>query len=636
MKLRPPSTPLITVDPYFSIWCPGDKLNEKNTVHWTGAPNTIWGIVTIDGEDYRFLGESVNDEKTLKQVSFDYDAFASEYIFEGAGIRLTAVFTSPLLPDDLYLISRPVSYLKLSYENIDNNSHNVTASITVSDEICLDKKRNDNIVDTAVTEIVKLPDNIAAIKMGNARQNVLGRCGDDVRIDWGYFYLSVQSKNAEVKECTLAESKSVCATAELDNSLLFTFAYDDIKSILYFGKQLSAYWCKDGKTISDAIVEAYKDYDSIYSRCRDFSDKLYREAVDCGGEKYAEILALSLRQCIAAHKLVVDTEGNILFISKECFSNGCAATADVSYPSIPLFLIYNPELVRGMLRPIFKFANTDEWTYEFAPHDAGRYPFVTGQAYGMKMSQQMPVEECGNVLVMTATSCIASKDYSFARENMNDLKKWTDYLLVNGFNPDNQLCTDDFAGHLAHNCNLTLKAIMGICSMGIICEGLGDTFEAEKYFAAAKDMAKKWPDEARNEDGSFRLAFDKPDTFSMKYNIIWDRIFNTKIMAPEIIRSEFSSYKNKMRPYGMPLDNRSEYTKSDWIVWTATLAYEKEDFESFIKPLWDMYNFTDDRVPMTDWYFTTNAKQRGFQNRTVVGGFFIKLLDSKKICKIKP
>ena len=44
------------------------------------------------------------------------------------------------------------------------------------------------------------------------------------------------------------------------------------------------------------------------------------------------------------------------FVSKECHSNGCAATVDVSYPSIPLFLLYNPELVRGMMRPVFKFA----------------------------------------------------------------------------------------------------------------------------------------------------------------------------------------------------------------------------------------------------------------------------------------
>jgi hypothetical protein len=80
--------------------------------------------------------------------------------------------------------------------------------------------------------------------------------------------------------------------------------------------------------------------------------------------------------------VAVDTEGQLLFISKECFSNGCAATVDVSYPSIPMFLHYNPEFVKGMMRPIFKYAATEEWEFDFAPHDAGQYPLVEGQVYG--------------------------------------------------------------------------------------------------------------------------------------------------------------------------------------------------------------------------------------------------------------
>ena len=244
---------------------------------------------------------------------------------------------------------------------------------------------------------------------------------------------------------------------------------------------------------------------------------------------------------------------------------------------------------------------------------------------------QMPVEECGNMLVMEAMTAIATGDFSFAESHKNHLDKWVKYLIDNGRDPENQLCTDDYAGHLAHNCNLSLKAIMGIASYGIILDGIGEN--GEKYIELAREMAQDWLVRASSGDGTFRLAFDKEGSFSMKYNIVWDKILDLGIMPKGVFESEISGYKRQTRPYGLPLDNRAEYTKSDWLLWTATLAENREDFEFFAETLWNAYNFTESRVPMTDWYFTNTAKQRGFQNRSVVGGHFIKLLEYKNILK---
>jgi hypothetical protein len=188
---------------------------------------------------------------------------------------------------------------------------------------------------------------------------------------------------------------------------------------------------------------------------------------------------------------VLDENGEILYISKECFSNGCAATVDVSYPSIPMFLIYNPELVKGMMRPVFRFAKSDAWKFDFAPHDVGCYPLVNGQVYGgekLELKYQMPVEECGNMLVMAANVAIAEGNADFAKENIDLLKKWCAYLIEYGADPGNQLCTDDFAGHLAHNCNISLKAVMGLRGMAIIQEMLGDKEQADFYLAEAEKM----------------------------------------------------------------------------------------------------------------------------------------------------
>ena len=245
----------------------------------------------------------------------------------------------------------------------------------------------------------------------------------------------------------------------------------------------------------------------------------------------------------------------------------------------------------------------------------------------------MPVEECGNMLVMAAAVSAADGDADFAGEHRELLAKWAGYLLRHGVDPENQLCTDDFAGHLAHNCNLSLKAIMGLAGYARLCGMWGDRQEAARFDAAAREMAASWLDRAAEGDGSFRLAFDQPGTFSMKYNAVWDKLFGTGLFPAAAMEREFASYAARLNPYGMPLDNRADYTKSYWLVWTATLAPDKEQFMAFIHPLWLAYHVSPSRVPMTDWYSTVTSQQIGFQNRTVQGGLFIKLLEQKGLCR---
>lgn len=627
MKLRPPTVPLITVDPYFSVWSMSDSLNSDVTRHWTGKPNPITGMAVIDGKKALFMGKQ-DDIKPMRQTGLHVDALSTYYTFEAAGIELKLKFTASLIPDDLPLLSRPVSYLELSAVSLDAKPHHIDVNIMVGDEICLNEKGEK---ETETCEVI-LPVDAACMKMGAKDQQVLCQSGDDIRINWGYFYLAVKGAAQNVSAISEGRSNLICASCEMnteENShALILFAYDDIYSIEYFHEKLQAFWKKDGLKIEDALAKAILEYESVINKCRSFSEKLYHDALKTGGEKYAELTALAYRQAVAAHKLVCDKEGNILFISKECFSNGCAATVDVTYPSAPLFLLYNPELLKGMLRPVFRYANSSVWPFDFAPHDAGQYPLLNGQVYsgGTDPESQMPVEECGNMLILCAAIAVAEKDASFVRENIELIKKWACYLEEHGLDPERQLCTDDFAERIEHNCNLSIKAIMALASYSIICAKLGDRQSAEKYDVLSRDMAAKWAEMASNGDGSTKLAFHLPDTYSMKYNIIWDMLFHTGLFPDTLFQSEFKSYFRHFNRYGLPLDNRKNYTKSDWLIWCASLTDNKADFEAFIEPLWKAYNESESRVPLTDWYDTETAKQIAFQNRTVVGGYFVKLL----------
>lgn len=640
MQLRAPSYPLITIDPYFSVWSPSDHPADSTTTHWTGKPITLNIIVTVDNKKYRLVGIDNNgDIPSATLINTDCSAFSTNYTFQIDNTKITLIFTSPIIPNDLYMLSRPISYLQVIKETVQGSRHNVSINIEMSEEICMDKKGDD----TVTIEHLDLGQ-LSSVKMGTEHQKVLERCGDDLRIEWGYFYLTGIGKTYSIIN---NDGTTFCGIeSTIKSSAVFTFAYDDLESVEYFGRKLRSYWNKDNANIVNEIYKAHGQYKHIINKCNKIATELFCDAVRAGGEKYAEICELSFRQVLASHKLVIDENNDVLYISKECFSNGCAATVDVSYPSIPFFLIYNPELIKGMMRPIYKYALSDDWIYDFAPHDAGCYPHINGQVYGgNKLEKQMPVEECGNMLIMEAAVAVATNDVSFAASHIELIDRWVSYLIDNGADPDNQLCTDDFAGHLAHNCNLSLKAIMGIVGYAIIKGMLGDKKARRKYLSLARNMATDWEARASNGDGSYRLAFDKPGTFSMKYNIIWDKLFGTEIMPRSVVESEIASYRKHVHAYGLPLDNRQPYTKSDWLIWTATLADSREVFQDLTAPLWHAYNSMQSRVPLTDWYYTITGQhktymsrsenvEKSFRNRTVVGGHFIKLLEYKRILKL--
>lgn len=638
LKLRAPATPLVTIDPYLSIWCMNDKLNGDSTRHWTGKEHRLTGIAEIDGKAFCFMG-CPGDLPAMEQIACDWNALSTFYSFAAQGVELKLTFTSPLLVEDVELMSRPVSYLKVETVSTDGNSHNVKISVTVDGELCLNFKYEF----PTVYEPVSLP-GIACAKVGSVFQNPLDRAGDDLRINWGYLYGAVRGKDASVSS---QESRNEYGTLSHDIVLsadtstqpaLFAIAYDDIHSLEYFHRPVDSCWKKADGTIETALERAFSDYDAIYARCEKFSEQLWSDAIKASGNtKYAELLALACRQVIGAHKACYAPDGTLIFVSKECFSNGCAATVDVTYPSIPFFLIYNPELVKGMLRPIFHYADSDIWFYDFAPHDAGCYPILNGQVYsqGTCPQWQMPVEECGNMLVTMAAIAAVEKDASFSKEHWDLLKKWCAYLMKEGYNPGNQLCTDDFAGHLAHNCNLSLKAIMGIASFGLLCRMTGHADEAETYLSTARNMAEKWQKDASDGDGTFRLTFDQAGTYSMKYNIVWDQAFGTELFPAELFAKELNlNLKRHANPYGLPLDNRADYTKSDWMIWTACLSDDAEDFDNMVDLLWNAYHHSESRVPMTDWFDTKTAKIVGFQHRTVQGGLSMKVLLEKQLCRL--
>jgi hypothetical protein len=393
-------------------------------------------------------------------------------------------------------------------------------------------------------------------------------------------------------------------------------------------QKLLPYWRNEFDNFSSLLKAAELDSLPLEKRAERYDADLQHDLVQAGGPEYAAIATLAFRQAIAAHGLVEDANGVPFFMPKENFSNGSISTVDVIYPSAPMFLLLNPKLVEAQLEPVMRYAETGRWKLPFAPHDLGVYPIANGQMYGggeASEENQMPVEETGNILILAGALARAEHNADFAAKYWPLLTKWAAYLYDKGFDPENQLCTDDFAGHLAHNTNLSIKAIEGLAAYAQLAEQLGHHDAAVEYATEAKSMASEWTTMALEGD-HYKLAFDQKDTWSQKYNLVWDRILGLNLFPNSVSETEINFYKTRLNAFGFPLDSRATYTKLDWELWSATLARRPEDFQALVHPVFRFLNETTDRVPMTDWYDTITARQRGFQARSVVGGVYIKLL----------
>lgn len=582
-------------------------------------------------------------EQVAEQTSADVQAMQTHYTFRCGDVDLRLTFTAPLFLDDLALLSRPVNYISYSITANDSRKHDVELYVEASPRWALDQPYQ-----ACESECFE-QEGLLFLKSGSKEQDILAKAGDDLRIDWGYFYLAAEKPatschigqseqlrrafvtgepvsdavRVENADANMALVRKLGKTDKAEGKLLI--GYDDLYSIQYFGKNLRPYWNTAGnKTIVGEFAAAAAQYDRLMKRCARFDAELMRTAAEAGGREYAELCALAYRQTIAAHKLVESPDGELLWLSKENNSNGSIGTVDITYPSSPLFLYYNPELAKGLMNHIFYYSESGRWPKPFPAHDVGTYPRANGQTYG----GDMPVEEAGNMLALTAAVCACEGNADYARKHWEVLTTWTDYLVEKGLDPENQLCTDDFAGHFAHNANLSIKAIVGIASYGRMAEMLGDAPRAEKYTAKAREMARAWIEMADDGD-HYRLTFDKPGSWSQKYNLIWDKLLGLGIFPQEVIDTEIAYYLTRQNIYGLPLDNRETYTKSDWIMWTATLADDRATFEQFIRPLHSFYHQTLDRVPMSDWIFTDKPHHRGFKARSVVGGYYIKMLEQK-------
>lgn len=670
-----PAYPLFVKDPNFSLWSVTDNLNESDVESWWGEKKNIYGFFKSEGKTYCFMGNAAQfaclDVEKAEQTELSVSAFSTDYTFKAGNAVLKIRFVSPLPLKDPELLSMPVTYVEYEILGVEE----AEISLFVENRIAYNGANGET--EQCRGAVVPL-DGFESAFVGLRRQALLSNNNDAFGADWGYWYLSGESAyvldERDFASYLLTGNTDFAygelryiGVVERSKKGAISLAFDELVSIDYFGDLRKGYYLEN-HNILEAIVYVRNNRSRINAVLKEFEDDL-RARSEKYGKEYYNILAASLRQAVSMHKLIKDENGKLLFLSKESGSNGCIATVDVSYPSMPLFLLYDTEYVKGMLRPIFKFAKMPVWTFDFAPHDVGTYPSCRGQVYGFHWKKpskyhgnlfylgfrnyqkqnhaplyqltaesdiynfgtQMPVEECANVFIMLLACYLYDGDIDFFKNELSLCEKWVEYLVKYGLMPEHQLCTDDFAGKLKNNLNLAIKATVGIAAYAELVKACGRVETGEKYRKIAEEFATKIT--AFGEKFThLPLTWDSgEETYSLKYNFAFDKILKLDLFPQSLLEKETDYYLQKRNVYGTPLDSRSAYAKSDWLVWASSLTDSPEKREKFIATLAAYLRETPDRVPFGDLYDTEKGNYRDFRARSVQGGCFILLLKDKKI-----
>ena len=299
---RPPAVPLVAYDPYFSVWSMADKLTDENTKHWTGTEQPLTGLVRIDGANYRYMGvRPRHGVPAMRQVSVSVTPTHTVYTFNDAGVRLVLTFFTPAFPEDLDLLSRPVTYLTWDVAAVDGKKHDISIYFDVDPVFAV------NTNDQQVTWSRARAGSLTVLNAGSRDQRVLDRAGDNLRIDWGYCHLAVpDNEHAMLANAADASNilrriraqfpasddfempKEPSRNSAAHLTVVFPIAnvgsqtvsrhvllsYTEGYAIEYLNRKLRPYWQRNGQTPQEMLEAAEAQFRQLEQRGKQFDAEL--------------------------------------------------------------------------------------------------------------------------------------------------------------------------------------------------------------------------------------------------------------------------------------------------------------------------------------------------------------------------
>lgn len=386
---------------------------------------------------------------------------------------------------------------------------------------------------------------------------------------------------------------------------------------------MTALWKEAYSTAEDAMVAFYNDYSTATSDSASLDSQIESDTSSAGGQNLTIIDSLAVRQVFGTVAPAVGTEQTYLFM-KEISSDGDTNTADVIFPAMPIFLYLNETLLKLLLDPLYINQESGLYPNTYAEHDLGVWPNALGYPSGN--DEEMPLEECGNMIIMTLAYAQRSGDTDYLSKHLPKMEQWAGYLVNESLIPQNQISTDDFAGSLANQTNLALKGIIALKAMGEIGTLTGDNLT---YGATADSYLPQWVSYGLNNASDpphTMLDYNDPTSHGVLYNLYADRLLSLNFVYDYIYTIQSNFYPTVAEAFGVPLDTRHDWVKSDWEMFAAAIA-EESTRTLLIDLLAKWINETPQTTPFGDLFVGETGDYTGtdFTARPVVGGMFALL-----------
>jgi hypothetical protein len=672
--IRPPAAPLIVRQPYLSTWLPATALPGTWETFWAGAVTAIGGIARIDGASYMFAGAPTivldvpnggqppqttvsGFEAAMDQTSLEVTATRSVFTLQGGGVELTVEFLSPVEPGDLRRQSIPMAYVLTSARSVDGAAHAVSLYLDISGE-WLSGNRDSQFTwapstvpsGTGTLQVWSLqladPQPLTEVNQQAQWGTVVWATPKTAGLTW-QSGSSPDVRAQFVDQGVLTDADDTSFTAiDGDGFPVFAFALDlgrvgsgrraaqfsigqvRTPAVSFLGTELQPLWTTYFPGWPQMLGFFHADLAAASQRADALDAKVGSEARALGGTEYEGLCVLSLRQAYGGTELVVGPGGSPWAFLKEISSDGDTSTVDVIYPAFPVWAYLDPQYLAMLLEPLFAYPESGQWTAAWAPHDLGPYPNAAG--YPDNGGENMPVEESGNMLIMTSAYAQASPgatSAAYLKAHYMTLRGWAEYLVANLPDPGFQNQTDDFAGLIAHSVNLALKGIVGVAAMAQIAGIAGNSADATRYRSLAEGFIATWLTRAQDPSGThldltYNADGDGAGTWGTTYNGFADTLLGTDLV-PESVRAEQAAFYPKVSNlFGLPLQVPQSYAKTDWELWTAAWLHSYPIRDELIAREYLYANTTPTRVPFGDLYDTISGQNSGFRARPVQGGIF--------------